>query len=419
MEQSANEEECGICLDALKNPVALPCTHRFCSKCLNGWRSKYGVRSGDKETNTKCPLCREKIPPTKEMVAQLKSWRNAKSDMEAEGDVFCESYMIAKSAVERLENEIGDWTETIDYSSGDNDCVVLPSDIFEAAMANDIQKVLNWLGPHPVDEERINAKNPESMDFTLVHSAVMDNTSDLLSILLQLSADVDPVDAAGGTPLGMCLKPENYAQARLLLEWGADISNNAQYSKDELIDYCLQSGNTKLANLLESEFGGRRCEIINLPKHPDLIGKTCVVEKILPNKGRYKVVFEMSGEVGLVGPENLKRRNRTPDDCGYYIMYENGSTTRHEFTSREKCQAFVASLTNGDAEAEAQAKKIEAEARAEQVEAEAQAEQVEAEARAEEAAASLLAELDLGSSATDSDRKSKGGKKKGGKKGRK
>ena len=91
----------------------------------------------------------------------------------------------------------------------------------------------------------------------------------------------------------------------------------------------------------------------------DLIGKTCVVEKYLPNKGRYKVIFEVSNEVGLVGPENLKCRDRTPNDCGYYISYKNGRTTRHDFASREECQAFVASLTegekSGDVDSEAEA----------------------------------------------------------------
>ena len=113
-----------------------------------------------------------------------------------------------------------------------------------------------------------------------------------------------------------------------------------------------------------------------MPNHPHLIGKTCVVEKHLPDKGRYKVLFEASKEVGLVGPENLKRRDRTPDDCGYYIEYKNGKTKRHEFASNEECEAFVASLTKGD--------------KTEDVDA-------EAEAQAEQAAASLLAELDMDS----------------------
>jgi hypothetical protein len=276
--------------------------------------------------------------------------------------------------------------------------VVLPNDIFVAAKKNNMQKVLNWLGPIPVDKRRVNARNPEFMDITLVHYAVLDKNSDLLSILLQLGADVDPVNAAGSTPFSTyCYDPQFYAQARLLLEWGAEISNCPGVSKDDFIEAALLQGNTILANLLKSEFGGRRCEIINLTSRPDLNGSTCVVEKYLPDKGRYKVIFEMSKEVGLVGPENLKRRDRTPDDCGYYVTYKTGRFTRHEFASKEECQAFVASLTDkGD-----QSEDVDA----------------EAEARAEQAAASLLAELEIDSSASVGSKKGKqkgkGKKKKG------
>jgi len=118
MEQSSKKEEdgaeCGICLDVLTNPVALPCSHKFCSECLNGWRSKHGVQYGDKEANTQCPLCREKIPPSKEMITQLKFWRNHQRLLEEKGDILSQHYMNAKSAVEKLEGEIGDWIETID-----------------------------------------------------------------------------------------------------------------------------------------------------------------------------------------------------------------------------------------------------------------------------------------------------------------
>ena len=164
MDQLAGEE-CGICLDALKNPVALPCSHRFCSECLNGWRPKYGAKSGDKETNTKCPLCREKIPPSREMVAQLKFYQTAKSCLVAKGDVSSEDYMMINSEIERLERKIGDWTETIDYSE-DKICVVLPTDVCRSAAQSEIRKLLNWLGPPPVDKQRVNAKDPEAMDTT-------------------------------------------------------------------------------------------------------------------------------------------------------------------------------------------------------------------------------------------------------------
>ena len=390
MERSATEEdECGICLDSLTNPVALPCSHKFCSGCLNGWRSKYGVQSGDKETNTKCPLCREKIPPSKEMISQLKFWRSRKIQYEATGDFSSENYTWVVSQMEKLECQVGDWTKSIYYFDEDK-YLVLPIDIWKAVATNEIQKVLNWLGPLPVDKQRINAKDPDHLDSTLVHCAVSCKNSDLLSILLQLGADVDPVDADGDTPLALLgFNAEYYSQARLLLEWGADISNNARKSKDDFIKFALEKGNSKIANLVKSEFGGRRCEIINMPNQPDLIGKTCVVEKYLPNKSRYKVIFEATKEAGLVGPHNLKRRDRTPDDCGYYITYKNGKTNHHELASREECQAFVSSLTGAAAEA-----------------------------RAEQAATSLLAELDIDASA-DSERKSKRGKKKGKKKGKK
>ena len=406
MEQSANEgEDCGICLDVLTNPVALPCSHKFCSECLNGWRSKYGgTRAGDGFRRTseakldrKCPLCRGKIPPSREMVAQLKFWQNRKSHLEAEGDIFSEKYMMAKRVAEELERNVGVWTETLDYSN--DKCLALPIDICTAARDNYVQNVLDWLGPHPVDKQKLNARIPEMIERTLVHCAVMSKNSALLSILLQLGADVDPADAFGRTPLSMCYKHEYFTQARLLLEWGAEISKCTTLTKDEFIKSLVKDGNSKIANLLKSEFGGRRCEIINMPNQPDLIGKTCVVEKYLPDKGRYKVIFETTKEAGLVGPHNLKRRDRTPNDCGYYISFENGRFTRHEFASKEECQAFVASLTEGGESGDGN--------------------DADAEAHAEQAAASLLAELDLDSSAAAKGKIKKGKKNGKKKKGRK
>ena len=154
-----------------------------------------------------------------------------------------------------------------------------------------------------------------------------------------------------------------------------------------------------LANLLESKLGGRRCEIVNLSSQPELNSKPCVADEYLLDSNQYKVTLEnKSKEVLVLGHENLKRRDRTPQDCGYYIEFKNGRTIRHDFDSSEDCQAFVAALNR----CEAQPVVTE-----------------EAEARAEQAAAELLAELGL----DDSPIKSSGGcktkkskKKKGGKK---
>ena len=105
----------------------------------------------------------------------------------------------------------------------------------------------------------------------------------------------------------------------------------------------------------------------------------------------------------LVDPANLKRRDRSPQDCGYYIEFKNGRTIRHDFDSSENCQAFVGGLNRDEKQL------VVTE---------------EAEARAEQAAAKLLAELDfddLPNNVPTSDghvKKSKK-KKKGGKKKRK
>ena len=106
-----------------------------------------------------------------------------------------------------------------------------------------------------------------------------------------------------------------------------------------------------------------------------------------------------SKEVLIIGPKNLKRRDRTPQDCGYYIEFKNGRTIRHDFDSNEECQAFVAALDRGETQP------VVTE---------------EAEARAEQAAAELLAELGLDNSsknaATNCDQAKKSKKKKKSKK---
>ena len=53
---------------------------------------------------------------------------------------------------------------------------------------------------------------------------------------------------------------------------------------------------------------------------------------------------EHTHETFLVGPDNLKRRDRTPEDPGYYVTFEGGEFERHTFASNEECQEFVRSL---------------------------------------------------------------------------
>ena len=146
------------------------------------------------------------------MISQLNGWRKRKHILEASGDVFSQHYMWVVSEIESLEREVGDWTEAIGDS--EDNYVELPMDICTAARDNDIQKVLNWLGPLPVDKERVNARNPEAMELTLVFYAVSCKNSNLLSILLQLGADVDPVNAIGTTPLSLFGYEPEYMHSR-------------------------------------------------------------------------------------------------------------------------------------------------------------------------------------------------------------
>ena len=56
----------------------------------------------------------------------------------------------------------------------------------------------------------------------------------------------------------------------------------------------------------------------------------------LPDCDQYKVTLEnKSKEVLVLSNDNLKRRDRTPQDCGYYIKLKKGRTIlSHKFESR-------------------------------------------------------------------------------------
>jgi len=82
-------------------------------------------------------------------------------------------------------------------------------------------------------------------------------------------------------------------------------------------------------HLFQNELVRRRCEIINLNQRKDLIGQTCIVEKFTAKKNWYKVTTEHTHETFLVGRDNLKRRDRTPDDPGYYVTFVDSESTCH------------------------------------------------------------------------------------------
>jgi len=362
-DQTSNDE-CGICLEPLTAAVTLPCTHKFCADCLDGWKSKFGSTT-KKEKSKSCPLCRKSIPPSKDMMIQLEWHRRQKRELENRGETSSGTYRDTLKDIKQLEVEMGDYDgEGIDY---DGECIELPKYIYVAVMEKNIGRVVDWLGS-PVDKNRLNARYPVYLNCTLVHLAVYRDNSDLLSILLQYGADVNAPDAKGMNPL-ILASTTGVEQANILLEWGAEMilpgfDSHAQEklklsNKEAFIRITKKSGNDKLTNLISSEFGGRRCEVINLPNHPQLNGKTCVVEKYIMKKEKYKIIFEGSGNAALVGPNNLKRRDRTPLDCGYYITFKNGKVSRREFATKEECQEYVASLGGGEGDVKENAEELE------------------------------------------------------------
>ena len=63
--KAAEADKCVICLDALVDPIELPCKHSYCRGCVAELREK-GVSQS-------CPLCRAPLPPGAEQLWDLGS----------------------------------------------------------------------------------------------------------------------------------------------------------------------------------------------------------------------------------------------------------------------------------------------------------------------------------------------------------
>lgn len=50
---------CPICLEALQDPVTIPCGHNYCMSCVKD----YWDRNGSKDTGNRCPQCRKTFSP--------------------------------------------------------------------------------------------------------------------------------------------------------------------------------------------------------------------------------------------------------------------------------------------------------------------------------------------------------------------
>ncbi|KAL9178348.1 hypothetical protein ACHAXT_001776 [Thalassiosira profunda] len=344
------DEECGICLDKLTAPVALRCGHSFCDECLDGWRSKFGDAALRHDTDVwekGCPLCREKLPPSKEMVAQLHTLRLLMEEVKEVGDE--EEYLEHKAEYEDFKAKIGDYDESDVIGDEEQYSVDLPEEMAGFTENNDIRSVVNWLGV-PVDKKRLGAGS--SMDrMTMLHlTTIFKGCIPMMTVLLQFGADVNCLDASEHPPFETAImkfgrEPTDLLKkCKLLLQWGAEIPETEKATWLGLLrkydDENPDVGYGEVADLISTELGGRRCEIISMNSRTDLNGKTCLVEAYVKRKGRYRVVLEASEEVFAVKPGNLKRRDRTPDDCGYYLelkhTLKDGNTVRQGYAAKEE-----------------------------------------------------------------------------------
>ena len=97
------DETCGICLEETKDPLNLPRGHSFCEGCLDEWRSRYGV---DEEMRRKCPTCRARIPPSKEMVASVRAYRAIKQGLEGDNKTSSAHYHRTCRALSHMKKEL-------------------------------------------------------------------------------------------------------------------------------------------------------------------------------------------------------------------------------------------------------------------------------------------------------------------------
>ena len=283
--------------------------------------------------------------------------------------------------VKQFEAKYGeDWESTmVEYSS---DFIDLPMYVAEAAVMGNLRTVLQWLGKGII-KDRVNAKCQEGGgNASLLWVAATNNRHDLMSYLLLNGVDVNILEATGASVLSAsCFFNDSSKTIRLLLSWGAELFEEGQQMTKEQKLACVKDrfsrrGNDATSQLLSLDLGGRRCEIVSAPSNRgDLAGKTCVVEEHIKESDQYKVTMEFTNEVLLLAGDNIKRRDRTPQDPGYYVEWKNNRLTRRDFKSNEECQAFIANLSAD----EDQLTEVDP----------------DEEAKAEQAAADLLAELGL------------------------
>ena len=283
------------------------------------------------------------MKPSQEIITQLCALSDMMTALE-EGDEDFDKWKNRQDDLISSLVKMGHTVEEIvdmvkEYRDSQN---LMPAFIANAATGDDAQTILDWLGS-PVDEGKLTSST--MMGMTVLYMTALQGHKELTSLLLQHGAPVNAYDFVGATPILQSLMISHglvNETVTLLYEWGASLEHHVPGEHGARMDAVLAA-----TPMFQNELVKRRCEIIDLNQRKDLIGQTCIVEKYIAKKDRYKVTTEHAHETFLVGPDNLKRRDRTPDDPGHYITFEDGEYKRHTFASNEECQDFVRNLRSG------------------------------------------------------------------------
>jgi len=258
---------CSICLDSrLNNKIRLPdCDHSFCSSCLKSQLLSTTART--------CPQCGSQVPSARKVYASVCSHRQVCDSLQKlldePGFVAPDDYRVlgsfppeARASMAEIagvwsalsEEQKQQWDQLIrgkiqdqleclraetipnweklhavmeELDDMDEEVVEdLPIEIGKAAGGfrfDDIHIVLDWLEREPIPAARLNAQCREHHGRTLLHEAEYENNTELMALLLQAGAKVDPRSTSGQSPFEQaCMYPRHLEDAaRLLLTWGA------------------------------------------------------------------------------------------------------------------------------------------------------------------------------------------------------
>ena len=218
---AVTETTCGICLEDSKDPLDLPCGHSFCDGCLGEWRSRYGV---DEDMRRKCPICRARIPPSKEMVETLRTLRGEKQWLEDNNETSSEDYHRTCRLLKTAEERVGaDW-DGVTVLQDNTDKLVMVDYIEKAIAQGNTKSVLKWINADRT-EDRVNA-SAIRMGVPALSIASMCGHLTLMALLLQLGANVNDRDSQGLTAISLMTSEKGFKVGdvnkivRLLLSWG-------------------------------------------------------------------------------------------------------------------------------------------------------------------------------------------------------